>query len=138
MTLTLDNWHDRKDLGEVVENPSLSQVLGAIALLDGVARTMVSLGKPDAIGILVAGPKDGEYIVNATLDNREFFSLRKPHPDPEKVICFVGGQDGNYRKDQFVSKQDCEKAVAFFYENQKLCSGLEWQKDRSDLAWHKD
>jgi hypothetical protein len=129
VTLSLDCWKDGKDIGEIVERPSLSQVMGAISLLDGEVRTLVTLGDSDEYYIMIAGPYLGEYLVNATLDNKNFFSLRKSESSGKKVLCYVGGQDGEYDVNQFVPREQVERAATFFFESHNLSPDLKWFKD---------
>src|SRR5581483_3266445 len=108
MKLILDSWSEGRDLGSVIDNPKLSAVMDAIDALDCAHRTIVSLSSGEFGLLMIAGPCGGGYIVNGTLNGHDFYSPKNTEAGPEKVSCFIGGQDGDYRAEQFVSRQIAE------------------------------
>ena len=126
MRLVLDFWTDGENVEEVIDQPSMSRVKEAIAALNGASRTMVSLMHNEQCYLHVAGPFNGGYLVNGTLDSRDFFSLKDISADSKEVRCFIGGQDGAYRAEQFVPRQSAERAAECFCKYQDLSPDLEW------------
>lgn len=126
MQLILDFWSQGKNAESVVENPKLSCIMEAINALDGVNRTMISLTYNEQCFLLVAGPCREGYLVNGTLNNKDFFSPKNADAEPKQVTCFIGGQDGVYRAEQFVPKQIAESAAAYFYKNRDFSPEIDW------------
>lgn len=110
----------------VIDDPKLSVIMEALNALDGVNRTMISLTCNEQCFLLIAGPYRGGYLVNGTLNNKDFFSPKNANAEPIQVTCFIGGQDGVYRAEQFVPKQIAESAAVYFYRNQDFSPDIDW------------
>lgn len=126
MKLILDRWSRGKNVESVIDDPSLSTVMEALNALDGVNRTMISLTCNEQCFLLIAGPCRGGYLVNGTLNNRDFFSPKNAAGEEVRVSCFIGGQDGIYRADQFVPKQVAQDAAAYFLQNRDFSPDIDW------------
>ena len=126
MKLILDYWVEGKDTGSTIEEPSLETIADAITALDGLNRTMICLTYSEKCYLLVAGPCNNGYLVNGTLNNREFFSPKNTEAEPIQVSCYIGGQDGIYRAEQFVPKNIAECAAAYFCKYQDLSPDIDW------------
>jgi hypothetical protein len=114
MKLTQDFWSQGKYEECTIDDPKLSIIMEALGALDGISRTMISLTYKEDCFLLVAGPCCGGYLVNGTLNNKDFFSPKNANAEPIRVSCFIGGQDGVYRAEQFVPKQIAEMAATYF------------------------
>jgi hypothetical protein len=126
MKLISDFWVEGKNKETVIDDPSFTAITDAINALDGRNRTMISLTHSDKSCLLAAGPCNDGYLINATLDNTDFFSPKNSDSAPAQVSCFIGGQDGVYRADQFVAKEVAERAVGCFYKNVDLSPDIDW------------
>jgi len=126
MKLTLDFWSQGKNAESVIDDPKLPTIMEGLSALDGVNRTMISLTCNEQCFLLVAGPCGGGYLVNGTLNNKDFFSPKNADAKPIQVSCFIGGQDGVYRAEQFVPKRIAESAVAYFYKKRDLSPDIDW------------
>ncbi|TAF12171.1 MAG: hypothetical protein EAZ77_00265 [Nostocales cyanobacterium] len=74
------------DLAKYRENPTLRQIKMAIFRLDGIKKTLVSLESDDESYMMIGGGNSGKYVVTATLDNYNFYSLlHQPHYDLSKL-----------------------------------------------------
>lgn len=129
--MSADEWEDRNDRGSVVAEPTWEQVWQAIAALDGTRKTLV--GMSDAEGsdhyMLVTGQWDGRFMVNATKDNFDFFSLIDPDHTGGPLTLYVGGQDGEYEAQKCVPRAWAEEAARHFFETGDLKPGLNWVSD---------
>lgn len=87
--LYTDNWTGNKNEENVIENPTLRQIERAIFNLDGKIKTLVSLESDDESYMMIGGGNSGfsgKYVVTATLDNYNFYSLlHQPHYDLSKL-----------------------------------------------------
>jgi Immunity protein Imm1 len=126
MDLIVDNWHGRRDDGTVVHEPALIDIRRAITALDGTSRTVISLSRSEECYLLVAGQYNGGYLVNGTLTGRDFYSLKQPSEDRRKIVCCIGGQDGEYPVDLFVPLDVAWQAVEYFYRSHGLLPSLDW------------
>ena len=126
-----DEWHDRVDYGNAVSNPTWEQVREAISTMDGERTTVVSISDKDGSDhyMMIAGHLDGRCLVNATNDNFEFFSLVDHARSDNKVIVFVGGQNGEFEDRKFVPFAWAIEAAAYFYETGNLSPKLNWVSD---------
>ncbi|BAZ79848.1 MAG: hypothetical protein ACKPEO_13895 [Sphaerospermopsis kisseleviana] len=87
--LYTDNWTGNKNEENVIKNPTLRQIEAAIFDLDGKIKTLVSLEADDDSYMMIGGGKSGfsgKYVVTATLDNYNFYSLLdQPRYDISKL-----------------------------------------------------
>ena len=87
--LYTDNWTGNRNEENFIENPNLRQIERAIFKLDGKIRTLVSLEADDDSYMMIGGGNSGfsgEYVVTATLDNYNFYSLlHQPNYDISKL-----------------------------------------------------
>jgi hypothetical protein len=126
MKLILDCWIDGSNTATVIERPSMSSVMNGIDALDAQKHTMISLMEKEDCYLLIGGPCLDGYLVNGTLDNREFFSPKNSTAGSARVLCYIGGQDGDYRAEQFVPREIAEVAVARFLEAHDFSPEIEW------------
>ena len=126
-----DEWRDRADHGSGVTHPTWEQVRQAIAALDGERKTMVTIadGEGSDHYMLVAGQRDGRYLVNATKDNFDFSSLIDPAGSSDKLTLYVGGQDGEYEERQLVPAAWALEAASHFFETGELKFDMNWVSD---------
>jgi len=126
MKLILDCWSEGENAESVIDDPGLSTVMEALNALDGMHRTMMSLSWNPKCILLVGGPCNGGYLVNGTLNYEDFFSPRNANAEPIQLTCFIGGQDGVYRAEQFVPKLMAENAIAYFCKNRDFSPDIDW------------
>lgn len=131
--LQIDAWGDRSAVGATITNPTWSQVTEAITGLNGKTRTIVMLFEsPDSDNyMIVAGSWENLYMVNATKNNYDFWSLVDPDGSMNKRIVFVGGQNGDYEERKFIPLPQALEAARTFYETGELDPSLNWKNDRS-------
>jgi Immunity protein Imm1 len=115
---------------ELIENPNWNQIETAIRELDGKSKTLVTLGADD-IYMSIGGGNSGKYVVTATFDNMNFYTLvdlSKPN-QIEKLV--VGGQEGNYQAKMCIDLLRCLLAARTFAQSGKLDNLLTWEEDKS-------
>lgn len=126
-----DEWQDRADHGIGIASPTLNQVKQAIASLDGKRRTIVLLSEKDGCDahMGVSGRWGRDFMVYATKDNRNFFSLVDSTRSSDKVMLYVGGQDGEYEERKCVPLTWALEAAEYFCETGELKSTMNWVRD---------
>lgn len=73
--LSVEKWVGNRNEGYLIENPSFGQVEEAICELDGKTKTLVTLGADDEAYMSIGGGNSEKYVVTATLDNENFYTL---------------------------------------------------------------
>jgi hypothetical protein len=129
--LTIDHWAERGDHPQSIQNPAWNQVEEAICSLDGKARTIATLAISDDAYMLVSGRWNDLYMVNATPDSRQFFSLVDPARDKKKVVLFVGGQNGDFEANKLTSLRTVFEAAEYYYATGKIKETMNWVNDYS-------
>jgi len=79
--------------------------------------------------MIVAGSWEDLYLVNATKDNSDFWSLVDPDGSTNKRMVFVGGQDGEYEERMFVPLPQALEAARTFYKTGEFDPSLNWESD---------
>jgi hypothetical protein len=126
-----DRWEGRADHGTGVVNPTWAQVSEAIRDLDGKTKTMVLLSEKDGgdTHMGISGQWDGDFMVYATRDNVDFFSLVDASRSTNKVTLYVGGQDGEYEERKCVPLAWALETAQTFYGSGELKSQMNWQSN---------
>lgn len=125
-SISTDHWTGVLNRETEFASPTWSIVETAIRNLDGKARTMVTLLCDDEAHLTVGGGRNGQYVVYATRDNLNFFSLNGHDNASEKVLLFVGGQEGDYPRYSIVDVALALRAARTFFETGTLDTGLKW------------
>jgi hypothetical protein len=108
-----------------------------IDALDSRTQTLVMLaplppkGPPEGDHHLtVGGGGGGRFIVYTTEDNVDFWNLTDPERRgiEQKVVMNIGGQEGEYSEQQFVSKELALHAARQYVENGQRARDLSWAK----------
>lgn len=132
--MTVENWVDNKDEGQLIENPNWSQIEIAIRELDGKHRTLVTLGADDETYMSIGGGHLRKYIVTVTFNNINFYTLVDLSNSDEIETLFVGGQESKYPAKMCVDLLRCLLAARTFTESRQLDPLLTWQEDTSLIA----
>ena len=96
--MTIEHWTDRKPISRTVANPTIESIRQAISGLENGESGIVFLAEragSDAC-MIIGNAGSGLRIVNTTEDNRDFFSLVDVSRSSERVLLYLGGQDGDY------------------------------------------
>jgi hypothetical protein len=112
---------------EVVVNPSWQDIEAAINALDGKLRTVITISGEGEAHMAVGGGDSGQYVVYATFDNANFFTLLSLDQSEGKLLLFVAGQEGDYDKKIVVDLQSALTAAKTFAEDGKIDTTLEWR-----------
>ena len=130
LNLSAENWVGNQDEGDLIANPTWSQIEKAIRELDGKSKTLVTLGVDDECYMSIGGGESGKYIVNVTFDNVSFHNLVEPSkPDAiDKLV--VGGQEGNYSAKMSVNLERVLLAAQTFTVSGKLEKSLSWEEEK--------
>ena len=131
LDLSVEKWVGDRDEGTPIENPTWQQIKSAIRDLDGQTRTLVTLGAGDEAYMIVGGEERGNYIVNVTFDNINFYNScdrSQPETIEQRVI---GGQVGKYPAQLFVDLQTALLAAKTFAGSGQLDQSLTWEADES-------
>ena len=122
---------------KTITSPTWADVEREIGALDAQRQTLVMLAPPPPKGapegdhhLAVGGGGDGRFIVYATEDNLNFWNLTDPEKrDAErKVRMNIGGQEGEYREAQFVSRDLALRAARRYVEDGQRTADLVWTK----------
>lgn len=126
-----DDWRNRVDHGISIAEPTWAEVRLAIEGLDGRHRTTVTLfDKEDSERyLIIAGQWAGKFMVNATIDGNDFFSLVDSSLPKDRKILFAGGQDGDYEERKCVPLLWALEAAQTFFETGELNPALAWLSD---------
>jgi hypothetical protein len=111
----------------VVDNPSWQDIEATINALDGKLRTVITIGGEGEAHMAVGGGSSGRYVVYATFDNANFFTLLSSDRSEGKLLLFVAGQEGDYDKKIVVDLQSALTAAKTFAEHGKVDTTLEWR-----------
>lgn len=120
---------------KTITNPTWADVEREISALDARAQTLVILAPPPPKGapegdqhLAVGGGADGHFIVYATEDNLNFWNLTDPERGgaERKVRMNIGGQEGEYREAQFVSRELALRAARRYVEDGQRAADLVW------------
>jgi hypothetical protein len=68
----------------------------------------------------VGGGDSGRYVVYATFDNANFFTLLSLDQSEGKLLLFVAGQEGDYDKEIVVDLQSALTAAKTFADGRLL------------------
>lgn len=122
------------DVG-TIEHPSWGDIEKAIRALDGKNLTLVVLAPAAPKGpphgehhMAIGGGKDGRCVVYVTDDNLHFWSLEDAGRSGagERILMLVGGQEGDYREAQCVSREWALKAAREYFDHGVRASDLPW------------
>jgi Immunity protein Imm1 len=125
--LTKDNWEGERDASEHIKNPSWNDLETAIRALDGGRRTVVVLEGERGANLTIGGGADGRYIVCATLENGDIFTLCLSEQSLAKVTLYIGGQDGEFPDNFIVDIATAMLAAKTFAKSGQLNSTALWQ-----------
>jgi Immunity protein Imm1 len=130
LNLSTENWVDNQDEGELIENPTWSQIEQAIRELDGKTKTLVTLGAGDECYMSIGGGESGKYLVNVTFDNLSFHNLVVPSKSDALEKLVVGGQEGNYSAKMRVNLEMAILASQTFTAAGKLEMSMPWEEEK--------
>jgi hypothetical protein len=122
---------------KTITTPTWADVEREIVALDARTQTLVMLAPPPPKGapegdhhLAVGGGGDGRFIVYTTEDNLNFWNLTEPEKRgaERKVRMNIGGQEGEYREAQFVSRELALRAARRYVEDGQRAPDLTWTK----------
>lgn len=123
---------------KTIRNPSWADVEREIRALDSVRQTLVMLAPPSPKGVpegdhhlAVGGAADDRLIVYVTEDNLHFWNLVDParRMGTRKTRIIIGGQEGEYRESQFVTRDCALRAAREYFEHGRRSADLTWTTD---------
>ena len=123
---------------KTITSPTWADVEREIDALDARTQTLVMIAPAPPMGapdgehhLAVGGGGNGRFIVYMTADNLEFWNLTDPETRGRegKVRMNVGGQEGEYREDEFVSRDLATRAARRYFETGQRAADLAWTKD---------
>ena len=114
-----------------LQNPTWADVEAAIRQLDAKTQTLVILAPrlPDDTSeshMAIGGGRGDLCVVYVTEDNLRFWNLEDPTKPDGSVRMVVGGQEGEYRPAQCVSRSWALKAAQTYFETGTRPDDLPW------------
>lgn len=106
---------------------ALDDVAKAIAMLDGVSRTLVTLEVDDDHHMGIGGGHE-QYVVYMTVDNLSFKNLVRADAEGPLVTLMCGGQEGEYPARQCVDQATATRAAQTFAETGQPDVALKWDE----------
>jgi Immunity protein Imm1 len=127
--LTTVAWTREAPEIEVTHAPDWQTVEASIRALDGYIRDHLTL-QPSSVypeTWLAIGGGGGRYLVTGSESGEIFPTLRDPGvPKAPAVLLQVGGQPGEYDRDQIVSLEVALKAALAYFEAGSFKCGVAW------------
>lgn len=124
--LETDEWDKRNNVGILIENPSLFEIVDKLNKLDGVKLDTVTLYKNTDEFLAVGGGNNGKYVLSI-ITIEKTFELSNEGFGENRVLISVGGQDGEFPEYMIVNKATVEQAVKYYYENGLPDPDLNWR-----------
>jgi hypothetical protein len=121
---------------KTIANPTWADVEREIRALDARTQTLVMLAPAPPKGapegdhhLAVGGCGDGRFLVYTTEDNLSFWNLMGPRERgaEHNVRMNIGGQEGEYREAQFVSRDVALQAARQYVEDGHRAADLTWR-----------
>jgi Immunity protein Imm1 len=112
--------------GGHISRPSWTDIEAAVKNLDGKKFTMVTVEGTGGAHLTIGGGTSGKYVVYATFDRIQFFTLATHGKGETKVPLFVGGQEGEYPENIVVDSTLALAAAKSFADFGRLDSNLFW------------
>jgi hypothetical protein len=127
ISLSGDCWNGVNMDQWVIENPSIGDLERCLRRLDAEVYTILTIeGSGDAY--LMFGGGAGQYIVCATWNREEFWSLINPDAETGTFLINAGGQQGDYRKREVVEFDTALAAGLSFFDGVLLNPKLHWER----------
>src|ERR1700694_2166654 len=127
--IVTDLWSGVRCEESSIMNPSWEDIEIAIKRLDGKHRTIVTIKGEEEAHLTVGGGAGGQYVVYATFDNANYFTLMSNDQSQSKVMLFVGGQEGDYPKNIVVDLHPALAAARTFAEIGQIDRDLAWRNE---------
>ncbi len=132
-SLVVDNYIRNRNKRIEQKNPSMDDVISAIASLDGTGRSSLAvMGNDDSVVCVGGGGAQGFY-VSATFrinDEDEVYSLSNSKKESEQEVDIILGSQSTSLPKHLVmlNINDVEKAVKYYFSNGSLDKSLIWIK----------
>lgn len=124
--MTLCQWRGARVESDVVDRPTLEQVLDAVRRLDNRVFNDLYLepdGSADDTWLCVGGGA-GRYLLSGAVSNERFPTLVDPKRQPEPVeALMVGGQEGSYPGNQVHDLKIAVETVRAFWTTGRFEDG---------------
>lgn len=126
-SLHLDHWKESLDVGSAIAKPGWSEVLTALALLDGETHTLLSLEHGSGTTLQVGGGPS-RFVVQ-WLSDQLCWCATSASPPSEPVILAAGGQAGEYPPEVCATAQQARIAAETFFLSGARSPKLSWQRE---------
>jgi hypothetical protein len=126
---SIENRTGDRNHEEVIIARDWEAIETAIRELDGQRKTLVTLEADDETQMAIGGGNENSYIVYATFDNEEFYSLIDRSRIGTDRSIFVGGQTGIYPAKSCIELDKVIQAAKTFALTGKLEPALNWEKE---------
>src|SRR4051812_16200287 len=113
MKISIDTWEGPLTSSEDFESTDVAEIDSLIRRLDQKRHATVSIGEPEKRLLMVGGGK-GDYIVTATLDGENWFTLATGPPSDSWRRIFTG-QQGDYRSHIVATLDQAIAAARYFF-----------------------
>lgn len=127
-----DDWNKGKDFGKEINMPSWENIEKIIVDLNGINKTEVTIGGnyDDGFYMCISGGANNRYVVYISYDDEElFYFLKNLEGDANKTEYLVtGGQQGQFKSNECVSRNVALKAAKYFFSNIKPDPELDWEE----------
>jgi hypothetical protein len=127
--LTRDFWDCAACRTYLVERPSWRVIEEAIRALDGKHRTLVTIAGGKVAHMTIGGGASGRYVVYGTFDNDHFCTLTSSDQSDNKLLLFIGGQEGDYTREIVVDLVRALRAAETFAISGQMDATLPWRNN---------
>ena len=127
-TLITDNWNGRLNREEIIENPSVERIMECLNALDQKKHTCLVIETNKNKSLTVGGGL-GKYVVYASNEREQFYTLVNDRDQDKFEILNIGGQEGDYSKNMVVDLTVASHAIGAFVNNDELDKRYCWQEE---------
>jgi hypothetical protein len=123
-----DRWDGVLNHDWRIEHASSADFEQALDRLDAKVHTLITVQREGEQHLAIGGGA-GQYVVYATFDNEQFWSLLRALPATGTVMLNAGAQEGDYPASQVVTMAQARSAGLVFLATGELDPSQRWEEN---------